>query len=307
MRGILPRTLLCALVWSCAAGADRAGEWSLPADAAAPAADGFAFDWADIHFGGVIRLQEAHAAYPAVTGAGYALAVIDCGVTMTHPALAGRYVGGHDYGSGDSLPLDTHGHGTHVTGIAVSADANHVGVAPQAGYAALKVSPDASSSVSLSAVKQSLQWVLDHRVEHNIVAVNLSLGDSVPHGAPVTSGVLGMDAEFAALKAAGVFIAAAAGNDYYTHDLQGDRGVWPEMAPDLPSCRPCRNRPLPACFFARVWCCCKGAGGPARALPAAAAGASGRLRPFRLCAERRTPRAAGRGYWSARRCLRCGK
>lgn len=49
------------------------------------------------------------------------VAVLDTGVWIDHPLLAGRTVPGYDFFDNDSDPSDTDGHGTHVAGIVASA------------------------------------------------------------------------------------------------------------------------------------------------------------------------------------------
>jgi serine protease len=57
------------------------------------------------------------------------VAVLDTGVDLKHPDLAGRVVAGKDVVSNDSDPSDDHGHGTHVAGIVAARTNNRVGVA----------------------------------------------------------------------------------------------------------------------------------------------------------------------------------
>jgi len=78
----------------------------------------YAVQWA----GTTIRLDQAHA---VSTGQGVTVAVIDTGVDMTHPALAGRLVPGYDFVDQDNDPSEVgsvgvtpmYGHGTHVAGL----------------------------------------------------------------------------------------------------------------------------------------------------------------------------------------------
>ncbi|MGC9455636.1 MAG: S8 family serine peptidase [Phycisphaerae bacterium] len=169
--------------------------------------------------GALIGLDQARLRHPGITGAGYSIAVIDTGVAAGHPALAGRYLGGYDFVNNDSDPADDNGHGTHVTGIAASDDADHPGLAPEAGYTALKVL-DAGGSGTFSNIEKALQWVVDNRETHNIVSVNISLGTSTIYNYDTTSQI---SDELATLKSAGVFTAAAAGNAWYDH--QPTQGV----------------------------------------------------------------------------------
>ncbi|OBU77860.1 cadherin domain-containing protein [Cylindrospermopsis raciborskii] len=67
---------------------------------------------------------------------------------------------------------DPDGHGTHVSGIIGATDPN-IGVANNVDLIGLRVLGEGQDG---SEVAQALQWVLDHRSEYNIVAVNMSLG-----------------------------------------------------------------------------------------------------------------------------------
>src|SRR6266513_1388389 len=46
-------------------------------------------------------------------GAGVVIAIIDTGIDYTHPAVAGRVIGGYDFVNKDNDPMDDHFHGTH--------------------------------------------------------------------------------------------------------------------------------------------------------------------------------------------------
>jgi len=78
----------------------------------------YAAQWA----GATIRLDQAHS---ISMGQGITVAVIDTGVDMTHPALAGRLVPGYDFVDQDNDPSEVgvagvtpmFGHGTHVAGL----------------------------------------------------------------------------------------------------------------------------------------------------------------------------------------------
>lgn len=79
-------------------------------------------------------------------GAGQVIAVLDTGVDYAHPTLGGcaapgagcRVIGGYDFVNGDADPMDDHGHGTHVAGIAAG-DGAQPGIAPEADVLAYKV------------------------------------------------------------------------------------------------------------------------------------------------------------------------
>jgi len=163
--------------------------------------------------GALIHLAEARAKYPNITGAGYTVAILDTGVDYTHPALAGRYLDGWDFVNGTADPMDDNGHGTHVTGIAASSDAVYTGIAPGANYVALKVL-DAAGSGLFATIDQGLAWVASHRADRHIVAVNMSFGTTSNYNAPTTGS---LSTNLQALRSAGVFIAAASGNGWFTH------------------------------------------------------------------------------------------
>ncbi|MCX7793361.1 MAG: S8 family serine peptidase, partial [Thermodesulfovibrionales bacterium] len=57
------------------------------------------------------------------------IAVIDTGVDYTHPELIGKVIKGYDFVNGDPDPMDDHGHGTHVAGIAAAKSNNGLGIA----------------------------------------------------------------------------------------------------------------------------------------------------------------------------------
>jgi hypothetical protein len=131
-----------------------------------------------------------------VTGAGVNVAVVDSGVDFTHPDLAGALVDEHcicDNGGG-CCPLggteetqpgsaaDGVGHGTQVAGIIASRGmvSSAPGVAPEAGIIAVRVFASNGQS-NFSDIAAGLEWLHDNRVSLGLDAVNMSIGDGVPH------------------------------------------------------------------------------------------------------------------------------
>ena len=57
------------------------------------------------------------------------VAVLDTGVDLDHPDLAGRVLPGPDLVDNDDDPTDTHGHGTHVAGVIGARTNNRRGIA----------------------------------------------------------------------------------------------------------------------------------------------------------------------------------
>jgi len=142
-------------------------------------------------------------------GSGVGVAVLDTGVDLTHPDLAGTADAFNAFG-GPSCQ-DDQGHGTHVAGtIAARVNgAGVVGVAPNARIYCVKVL-DGAGSGSDADVMAGLEWVLDNRtvVEPDIKVVNMSLGrvGSVDDNAD-------LHALITSLEQAGVTVVVAAGNN----------------------------------------------------------------------------------------------
>ncbi|MCM8771600.1 MAG: S8 family peptidase [Candidatus Omnitrophica bacterium] len=70
------------------------------------------------------------------------IAILDTGVWYDHPDLKGKVIKGPDFVNGDNDPLDDHGHGTHVAGIAAAISNNGIGIAgisPKSKIYAVKV------------------------------------------------------------------------------------------------------------------------------------------------------------------------
>ncbi len=131
------------------------------------------------------------------------IAVIDTGVDLAHPDLAGRLLQGYDFVAADEYPWDENGHGTHVAGLAAAATDNGVGVAGvdwNARVLPLRVL-DASGSGYDSDIASAIRYAADNGAD----VINLSLGSSTP------SYTLQNAVSYAYGK--GVVIVAAAGND----------------------------------------------------------------------------------------------
>ncbi len=169
-------------------------------------------------FGSLIGLNQV-LADTSYRGAGYSVAVIDTGINYNDPNLGGgwgkRVIAGWNFVANTSNPMDDNGHGTFVASEIASSSSTYAGVAPDVNLVALKVL-DSTGSGTYASVLSALNWVVAHRTQYNIVAVNLSLGSGNYTVNPYTY----LESDFATLKADGVFIAVAAGNDYYTDSSQ---------------------------------------------------------------------------------------
>jgi len=152
-----------------------------------------------------------------IDGGGVSIAVIDTGLDSTHPLLAPHYVAGFNFINNTGVPTDTQGHGTHVAGI-IGATNPDIGVATGVGLIGLRVFPD-NGGASNQTITQALQWVIDHRAQYNIVAVNMSLGSGFYTSAAQDQSSIYVS-RINALEAAGVTVVAASGNSYKGHETQ---------------------------------------------------------------------------------------
>lgn len=167
----------------------------------------------------------APAAWATTTGEGTVIAIVDTGVDLDHPDLAGQLVGGATFtcdgkpgpcGNGDWVGPDGEAqspdsHGTHVAGIAAAATGNGVGVAgtaPDASLMPVKVLEDGSGS--FEDIAAGIRWAVDHGAD----VVNLSLG-AIPGAQALTyTGLISDTTDAVAYaRSQGVIVVAAAGND----------------------------------------------------------------------------------------------
>ena len=132
---------------------------------------------------------------------GAIVAVLDTGVSLSHPDLASKIVASKNFSSSSTVD-DVNGHGSHVAGIAAAVTNNGVGGAGL-GYNAdienVKVLNDDGSGL-YSAVAQGITWAADNGAD----VINLSLVGTSP------SSTLQSAIDYAWSK--GAVVVAAAGN-----------------------------------------------------------------------------------------------
>ncbi|HEY4408404.1 MAG TPA: S8 family peptidase [Acidimicrobiia bacterium] len=166
-------------------------------------------------------LQEMHLpdAWNTTTGNdAMILAIVDSGVQLNHPDLAGRLVPGYDFVNNDSSPDDDYGHGTMVAGIAAAATNNSQGVAGAAWRG--KIMPVKVLDSTGSATDEDIAAGITFAVDHGASVINLSLGG------PGASSTLQTAVDYATSH--NVVVVAAAGND-------GDKGFATATTPHYPA------------------------------------------------------------------------
>ncbi len=142
-------------------------------------------------------------AWSITRGGANVIAVLDTGVQLNHPDLAGRIVAGHDFVNDDASAADDNGHGTWVSGI-VAANANDgygvAGISWTDRVMPIKVM-NREGTGSTADLMAGIRWAADHGAD----VINMSVG-----GFPY-SGLMQDAVNYAWGK--GVVLVGAAGNN----------------------------------------------------------------------------------------------
>ena len=114
------------------------------------------------------------------TGKGVKIGVIDTGINPSHPDFfnqdeTSRFLKGYDFVDNDTIPQDTNGHGTQVTGI-IAADGQLKGIAPMVEIFSYRVSSDGESVPSNLIIK-----AINQAIEDRVDIINISLGVNMTH------------------------------------------------------------------------------------------------------------------------------
>lgn len=148
---------------------------------------------------GISRMK-ANQAWTYSRGTNVKVAVIDTGISLTHPDL--KVYGGVNTITSTKTANDDNGHGTHCAGIiaALNNTAGVVGIGPEIQLYAVKVL-NSRGSGWVSDIIEGIQWA----VANNMQVANMSLGGTSDNQSY-------HDAIIAAYNA-GLTIVAAAGNE----------------------------------------------------------------------------------------------
>jgi subtilisin-like proprotein convertase family protein len=164
-----------------------------------------------------------------VTGRGRSVAVVDSGLDLSHPDFASLgAIPGWNVAENNANLSDCSGHGTAVAGVV----AGPQGVAPEAGLVVLKVfgPRDGCRNAAYSDVLAAVDWAVTNRDLYGIDAINLSLADEKTRAGFCDAEDPPSTALFAAARAAGIAVVAAAGNDGKATGLP-----WPACLSDVAS------------------------------------------------------------------------
>ena len=146
------------------------------------------------------------------------IAILDTGIDSGHPDL--DVYQSVSFVTGDLTPVDGHGHGTHVAGIAAAVDDDDgvYGTAPGARLWAIKV-VDATGFVSMSDLLAGLDYVMANADQIDVVNMSLGFSTLSDDGNCGATNADPLHQAICAVVDAGVVVVASAGNSVpYGHD-----------------------------------------------------------------------------------------
>jgi len=123
---------------------------------------------------GIARVNASAAWAKGLDGSGIKVGIVDTGIDLTHPDLAGNIADSYNAIDNSLSANDDHGHGTHVAGTIAGmgvGDKGVYGVAPKARIYAAKVL-NANGNGSLANVVDGINWT----VGQNVNVINMSIG-----------------------------------------------------------------------------------------------------------------------------------
>ena len=166
-----------------------------------------------------LRNIQALDAWDITTGGDITIAILDTGVSASHPDLAGKVLPGYDFINDDDDASDDEGHGTYTAGVAAANSDNGVGVA------------GVCWGCRILPVK-----VLNHRGQGDDAHIAAGIRWAVDHGARIISMSLGGPDDTQVLRDAvayaqerNVLIIAASGNGQNAGNLPNYPAAYPSV------------------------------------------------------------------------------
>lgn len=106
------------------------------------------------------------------------VAVVDSGIDLGHPDLAGHVLTELGYNAFDreAPPEDDHGHGTHVAGVIAATVGNGEGVRGVAGFPPVKILPIKVMNQDGKGSTYEIARGIDYAVDQGVDVINLSIG-----------------------------------------------------------------------------------------------------------------------------------
>lgn len=150
------------------------------------------------------------------------IAVVDTGVDVSHPDLAGKVVASFDAVTGGSDVSDADGHGTFVAGVAAAATDNAAGIAGagwDSSIVAVKVAGP-GGLIQSQHVARGIVWAADP-ARGGAQIVNVSLGSEEPSTVEAEA--------IAYARSKGVLVVASAGNS----GAAGNPPMYPAAVPEV--------------------------------------------------------------------------
>ena len=175
-----------------------------------------------------VRAFDAWPELPAVSPV--RVAIVDSGIDLRHPDLAGKVVAARSFVGG--TPQDTEGHGTFVAGIVAAAIDNGEGIAGIAFPAELVIAKvvDEEGSISPQAEASAIRWAVDQGAR----VVNLSLGGTRnPHSLALDSYSEPEHRAIEYARSKGVVVVAAAGNGDQAPSIPWRYASYPAALPHV--------------------------------------------------------------------------
>jgi subtilisin family serine protease len=165
---------------------------------------------ADIH---------AYEAWDITTGGDITIALLDTGVSRSHPDLSGKLLPGHDFYNNDADPSDDEGHGTYTAGVAAASTDNGTGVSGICW--ACKILPvkvlGSRGQGDDATIAAGIRWAVDQGVR--IISMSL--------GGPDDTSVIRDAVEYA--RDHNVLIIAASGNGQAEGNLPNYPAAYPSV------------------------------------------------------------------------------